>query len=89
MSGILDGLLNDLLDARAQDRASKVAITARDLAALWEGSEAGVTPVLTTPSGSHWFPALGFEVSADLREVRQCSVSAMLEKIKRNRSTML
>ena len=86
---MLEGLLNDLLSARAEDRAPKVAKTVSDLAALWEGSEASVTPILTTPSGSHWFPALGIEVSADLREVRQCSVTAMLDKIKRNRSTSL
>jgi hypothetical protein len=80
------GLLEEVLGhLAAHEGQGDVAKLIGDIGAIWQGSEVSMTPVLTTPSGSHWLPALGIEISSDLREVKPCSVAAIRAQVQKSR----
>lgn len=56
-----------------------------EAARLWQGSRLGMTPVVTTPAGTYWLPALGVELSADLSSMATCSAQTMLARARAGR----
>lgn len=80
------GLLETLIERLAlQEGQGDIAKLLGEIETIWSGSEVSMTPVLTTPQGSHWLPALGIEISSDLKEVKPCSVAAVYNQVQKSR----